>query len=88
MAETLEAFPPRPTKGSKYAQWLDGQIWRINWREEMDNSSVVNARSSLYFAATQIGLRLRTTVDGDDHVIIQSYKVNEVEVDQEGLPRP
>ncbi len=73
MAETIEEFPRRE-RASKYAKWLDGQVWRINWREEMDNSSVENARSSLYFAASQIGLRLRTTVDGDDHVIIQSYK--------------
>ncbi len=87
MAETLEEFPKRE-RASKYAQWLDGQVWRINWREEMQNTSIENARSSLYAAATQVGLRLRTIVDGDDHVIIQSYKVNEVEVDQEGLPRP
>ncbi len=76
MAEQLEEFPVRAKK-SKYGKWMDGQVWRINWREEMDNTNVENARSSLYATAASMGMRLRTQADGDDHVIVQSYKAQE-----------
>ncbi len=76
MAEVMENFPiPHGKRGvTKYAEWLDGQIWRINWREDMESKSIEGARGSLHSAANLLDLRVRTRADGDDHIIIQSYK--------------
>ncbi len=76
MAEVLDDFPtPLGKRGvSKYAKWMDGQIWRINHEEEMGLPNLESARAALHSGAQVLGMRVRTRADGDDHIIIQAYK--------------
>ncbi len=78
MAEVLDKFPHPMRRGraSKYAEWLDGEIWRINWREDTDCNGHESFRSGIHTAARGLGVSVRTQVDGDDHIIVQSYNEN------------
>lgn len=79
MAEVLEEFPGVRSHGSprKYNLYMDGQVWRINWREETGCKSAESAVSSFHSSARFAGLRMRTQLDGDDHIIVQAYEREE-----------
>ncbi len=75
MAEVLEEFPWTSRRGaSKYKQFMDGQIWRLNWREETGCTTGGSVTSGFHTAARSMGWNMRTHLDGDDHIIVQAYK--------------
>lgn len=79
MAEVLEEFPDAGKRGApnKYQQFMDGQVWRLNWREETGCATAASAVSSFHSSARHWGRRMKTHIDGDDHIIIQAYKREE-----------
>ena len=75
MAETLQAFP-RSRRGlsrgeSKYARYLDGQIWHIT-SADLGGATRATAVASMWRLLAVRGLRLRSSRQPDGSLIIQA----------------
>lgn len=76
MAEVLEDFKfdnPKMGRPIIYDKWLDGQIWKINWRKETKASSQRVASGAAHTAARRLGLKVKTRKVGKDYMVIQAW---------------
>jgi hypothetical protein len=76
MAEKLDSFEFRrgaPPGGSKYDQFLDGEIYRLKVGEDISTHD--SARRVLGKRASQKGMKIHVQVDGDS-LVVQAYTPN------------
>lgn len=77
MAEKLESFEFKRgsrRSGSRFDAWLDGGIYRLTTGEDIP--SVSSGRTMLANRARKLGLKIRTSVDGDT-LVVQGYSPEE-----------
>ena len=72
MAEQLKTFEFSRGNRKVYAQWLDGNIWKVKWAEETDCKSVEAFRSGLYTAGRNLDMRVRTQIASATEVVVQA----------------
>lgn len=76
-SERLEAFPERSNqrirgRNGRWAGVLDGAIWRVHLADHPHMKDLNSLRATLYGAARNQGLKLRTMAE-DDSVVVQAY---------------
>jgi hypothetical protein len=66
MAKTLDTFPDYQSSQAKYpwSDWTDGQVWQIVQGEDF-TLSPKSMRMTIAARASTLGLRVRTTVQGN-----------------------
>ena len=73
MAEQLKEFPNHNGRKSRWAEYLDGKIWKLSLKET-NTKSVASLRSSITYGAMRMGLKVRTQQVDDTHLVVQSYE--------------
>lgn len=76
MGKLLKDFEFTERKGAPriWDQYLDGQVWEVDYRKEGKNASIESLRTSLNAAARSLGLSLRTQKLDENTLAIQAYQ--------------
>ena len=72
MAEKLQEFTFPHCHGYRYRKFLDGSIWKLISGEDF-HCQIKSLVSSVHNEAKRQGLKIRTTIVGED-LVIQAYK--------------